>query len=162
MLIFRTSGQGFFVAEDAPHRGWRRVLQPAFGRPVPRALSRAFLERKNKVRAPSSQTHREWLNLLQLHCLSVPNVISATSAAPTTTPAGRLTAPFMIIRLAGIWYTSSRSIPRRRRGELAARPRRLDGLRGERVRARAQRILLRRAIPSRARCMREWTVLAVG
>jgi hypothetical protein len=131
MLILRNSGQGFLFVKDAPHRGWRRALHPVFGRPVPE-LCGTSLEKRNKVRAPSSQIHQEWPTLLQLCYLVVPNSTAASAARPTT-PAGRFTATLMIIRLAGIWYTSSRSIPRGRRGELAARPRRLDGLREGRI-----------------------------
>jgi hypothetical protein len=68
MLIFRATSCSPSVAKDAPHRGWRRVLHLAFGRSVPELFG-TFHEKKNKVRAPSSQIHQEWLTLLQLRHL---------------------------------------------------------------------------------------------
>jgi hypothetical protein len=68
MFVLRASGQGFFVAKDAPHRDWRRAIHLAFGRPVSELFG-TFLEKKNKVRAASSQIHQKRLTLLQLRYL---------------------------------------------------------------------------------------------
>jgi cytochrome P450 len=49
-LLHRVLGGGLLVAEGAPHRAQRRVLNPAFGPVQVRELSGIFLDKANEVR----------------------------------------------------------------------------------------------------------------
>jgi hypothetical protein len=53
------------LASRSPPRLWP---------PVPELFNGTVLEKKNKVRAPSSQIYHEWLTLLQLRYLRVPKL----------------------------------------------------------------------------------------
>jgi cytochrome P450 len=51
-FLGRALGWGVLVAEGAPHRAQRRVLNPAFGPAQVRELSGIFLDKSNEVRMP--------------------------------------------------------------------------------------------------------------
>jgi cytochrome P450 len=49
-LLRRILGESLLVAEGAPHRAQRRVMNPAFGPVQVRELSSVFLDKANEVR----------------------------------------------------------------------------------------------------------------
>jgi cytochrome P450 len=59
-FLGRALGWGVLVAEGAPHRAQRRVLNPAFGPAQVRELSGIFLDKSNEVRVPFRHL-RVWL-----------------------------------------------------------------------------------------------------